>query len=183
MDYTEIEDVITDRKGGARAFSRVLKYVEKLECPGRILSPGDPHPVSSPAVEPVIHNLVSLPEELRVNNRVPGVVFGQTFFVDRNLGLNPVPQSARCCRLTGFEVALDSQLLAEIVVQIDATPNVMLDPDADIGPCFEEVGHLELIGVDEPDSTCQIHPFPRAELQVGLKTQLPKGWIGFDEAR
>ena len=75
MDQAETEDIFLG-KGRVDTTSRPLETVEKLIRPGRIPSPGNPRPVSSLAVESVIHFGVYLPEPFRVSEGVPGIVFG-----------------------------------------------------------------------------------------------------------
>ena len=95
MDQTETEEILLE-KGRADTTSRALETVEKLIRPGRIPSPGNPRPISSPTVESVIYIGVYLAEQFRVSEGVPGIVFGQALLIDRNHHLNPVPQSP-CC--------------------------------------------------------------------------------------
>jgi len=75
MDQAETEDIVLG-KGFSDIISRPLETIEKLVRPGRIPSPGNPRPVSSPAIESVIHFGVYLPEPFRVSEGVPGIVFG-----------------------------------------------------------------------------------------------------------
>ena len=75
MGQTETEDILLG-KGVADTISRPLETVEKLIRPGRIPSPGNPCPISSPAVESVIYIGVHLPEPFRVREGVPGIVSG-----------------------------------------------------------------------------------------------------------
>src|SRR5882672_8075465 len=102
--------------------------------------------------------------------------------VNRDHGLYPVPQSPGRRRFAGVQITLDSVLRAEIVVQPDASPNINLEPHPPDRPHLEAVEGLSLPGVDEPDSAGQIHPFPRAEFQGGLKTYLPQKLVGIDDA-
>jgi hypothetical protein len=73
LDHTEAK-YVDIRQEGIDAIFRLLKPVEKLISPGRILSPGDPHSVPLPAVEPVIHQGRFLQEPFRVNEGIPGIV-------------------------------------------------------------------------------------------------------------
>jgi hypothetical protein len=75
MDQTETEDILLG-KGRADTTSRSLETIEKLIRPGRIPSPGNPRPISSPTVESVIYIGVYLPEPFRVSECVPCIVFG-----------------------------------------------------------------------------------------------------------
>ena len=74
MDQTEAEDIVLG-KWFVDSISRPLETVEKLIRPGRIPSPGNPRPISSPTVESVIYIGVYLPEQFRVSEGVPGIVF------------------------------------------------------------------------------------------------------------
>src|SRR5262245_25875041 len=102
--------------------------------------------------------------------------------VDRDHALYHVPQSPGRQRFPGVQIALDSVLQAEIVAQPDAAPTISLEPYPHYRPRLEAIERLRLSGVDEPDSSGQIHPFPRIEFQGGVEANLPQELVGIDDA-